>query len=443
MSSPDARTGAATSIPEVLHMLQHEPQAYFEQLEANFEAREPEIQAFLPEEHRFSRLRDEYEALEARYPDPEARPPLFGLPVGVKDIFHTDGFETHAGSKLPPDRLRGQQATSLTQLKDAGALVVGKTVTTEFAYFAPGPTRNPHNLDHTPGGSSSGSAAGVAAGLAPIAFGTQTVGSINRPAAFCGVVGFKPSYGRISVDGVIPLAPSLDHVGTFTTDVGGALVAAPHLLADWKPENLDARLGDLAPGTVTLGVPRGPYMEGASEESIAHFESVRIRLETGGLRVIDVPAMPDHAEIEQRHYLILAAEAAAVHREWFDEFSELYSPKTAELIEQGREISDDRLATAVKGCGKLREQLQALMAEYRIDAWISPAAPGAAPRGIESTGDPAMNLPWTYSGLPTLGLPSGWSGNELPLGIQLTGSWFGDERLLAEAVAVERALTEE
>jgi Asp-tRNA(Asn)/Glu-tRNA(Gln) amidotransferase A subunit family amidase len=443
MNQPDAHSGDVTSIPEVLHLLQQDPQAYFEQLEINFKARESEVLAFLPEDNRFSRLVGEYEALEARYPDPGARPPLFGLPVGVKDIFHADGFETHAGSKLPPDRLAGQQATSVTQLKDAGALVLGKTVTTEFAYFAPGPTRNPHNLDHTPGGSSSGSAAGVSAGLAPIAFGTQTVGSINRPAAFCGVVGFKPSYGRISAAGVIPLAPSLDHVGIFTTDVGGTLAAAPLLLTDWKPENLDERLGDLAPGTVTLGIPRGPYMEGASEEAIAHFESVRLRLEAGGLRVIDVPAMPDHSEISERHYLILAAEAAAVHREWFDELGELYASRTAELIEQGREISDDRLATAIEGRSRLREQLQALMAEYRIDAWISPAAPGPAPKGIESTGDPAMNLPWTHSGLPTIGLPSGWSANDLPLGIQLTGSWYGDERLLAEAVAVHRALMED
>ena len=418
-------------------MLQQDPQTYFEQLEAIFEEREPDIMAFLPEEHRFSRLREEYKELEERYPDHEARPPLFGLPVGVKGILHVDGFETRAGSKIPADRLAGQQATSLTQLKDAGALVLGKTVATEFAYFAPGPTRNPHNLEHTPGGSSSGSAAGVAAGLAPIALGTQTIGSINRPAAFCGVVGIKPSFGRISAAGLVPLAPSLDHVGMFTTDLGGTLIAAPFLLADWKPENLDR---NLAPGTVTLGIPRGPYMQGASDEAIAHFESVMIRLEVGGLRVIDVPAMPDHAEIVQRHYLILAAEAAAVHREWFDEFGMLYAAKTAELIERGREISDDQLAIALEGRGKLREQLQALVAEYRIDAWISPAATGPAPKGLENTGDPAMNLPWTHSGLPTIGMPSGWSANQLPLGIQLTGSWYGDERLLAEAVAVERAL---
>ncbi len=442
MSRSEERTRAANSIPELLNQLRQEPELYFEQLEANFEAREPEIQAFLPEEHRFSRMREEYRALEARYPDPEARPPLFGLPLGVKDIFHADGFETHAGSKLPADRLAGQQATSVTQLKDAGALVLGKTATTEFAYFAPGPTRNPHNLDHTPGGSSSGSAAGVAASLAPIAFGSQTVGSINRPAAYCGVVGFKPSYARISTAGVIPLAPSLDHVGFFTADAGGVLAAAPFLLTDWKLEYLDGRLGDLAPGTITLGIPSGPYMEGASEEAIAHFEGVRVRLERGGLRVIDVPAMPDHVQISERHYLILAAEAAAVHREWFDEFGEFYNPKTAELIEKGRDLEDAQVAIAIEGRGELREQLQALMTEYRIDAWISPAAPGPAPKGIENTGDPAMNLPWTHSGLPTIGLPSGWSANELPLGIQLTGSWYADERLLAEAVAVERALGE-
>ncbi|GMR09193.1 MAG: amidase [Anaerolineae bacterium] len=439
----NASDRAATSIPEALHLLQQEPVAYFEQLEANFEERESQVQAFLPDEQRFARVRADYEALDERYTERQDRPPLFGLPIGVKDIFHADGFETHAGSRLPADRLGGQQAASVTRLKQAGALVLGKTVTTEFAYFAPGPTRNPHNLDHTPGGSSSGSAAGVAAGLVPFAFGTQTVGSINRPAAFCGVVGFKPSYGRISTAGVIPLAPSLDHVGFFTAEVGGALAVAPHLLSDWKPGDLDSRLGDLAPGTIRLGIPRGPYMQGASDEALAHFESVKIRLERGGLRVIDVPTMANCAEISERHYLILAAEAAAVHKDWFDEYGELYNPKTAELIEKGREISGDRLTAALEGRGQLREQLQALTEEYRIDAWISPAAPGPAPEGIESTGDPAMNLPWTYSGLPTIGLPSGWSPDQLPLGIQLTGAWYGDERLLAESVAVERALTED
>ena len=180
-----------------------------------------------------------------------------------------------------------------------------------------------------------------------------------------------------------------------------------------------------------------------SEETLAHFESVKLRLETAGFRVLDVPAMSDYKEIYERHFLILAAEAAAVHREWFGEFSELYREKTAELIEKGRAIKDDQLAPALEGRGQLRKELLVLMEEYGIDAWISPAAPGPAPQGIEATGDPAMNLPWTHCGLPTIGLPSGWSSDRLPLGIQLTGKWYGDERVLAEAVAVERALTED
>ena len=187
---------------------------------ARFEALEPSIQAFLPEDGRFERLRREARALCERHPDPAVRPPLFGCLAGVKDLFHVAGWPTRAGSRLPSDALRGEEADSVSRLKTAGALIVGKTVTTEFAHFAPGPTRNPRNPGHTPGGSSSGSAAAVAAGLCDIALGSQTIGSIVRPAAFCGVVGLKPTYDRISARGVIPLAPSLDHVGCLSPDEG-------------------------------------------------------------------------------------------------------------------------------------------------------------------------------------------------------------------------------
>ena len=157
------------------------------------------------------------------------------MPVGVKDIFHAAGFETRAGSQLPPELLTGPEADAVGRLRAAGCLILGKTVTTEFAYYEPEPTRNPHNLAHTPGGSSSGSAAAVAAGLAPLALGTQTIGSVIRPAAFCGIVGFKPSYGRISPEGLIFFSPSLDHVGLFTQDVAGMSLAAAVLC-----ENLGA-----------------------------------------------------------------------------------------------------------------------------------------------------------------------------------------------------------
>ena len=158
-------------------------------VQARVEAREPSIQALLPEAGRFDRLRREARALADRYRDPSARPPLFGWLFGVKDIFHVDGWPTRAGSRLPESVLVGPEAESVARLKAAGALILGKTVTTEFAYFTPGPTRNPHNLEHTPGGSSSGSAAAVAAGYCPFALGTQTIGSIIRPAAFCGTIG--------------------------------------------------------------------------------------------------------------------------------------------------------------------------------------------------------------------------------------------------------------
>src|SRR5690606_4480690 len=192
---------------------------FIEQVLKRLDDIDPQIQAFLPEEGRRERLLREAEALQARYPQPAERPPLYGVPVGVKDIFRVDGLPTRAGSNLPPELFDGPEAWCVSALKGNGALVLGKTVTTEFAYFEPGPTRNPHHPAHTPGGSSSGSAAAVAAGMCPLGIGSQTIGSVIRPAAFCGIIGYKPSYGRIDPEGVIHCAPSLDHVGLFAQDV--------------------------------------------------------------------------------------------------------------------------------------------------------------------------------------------------------------------------------
>lgn len=408
-------------------------ETYLEQLEAQFAAHEGRVQAFLPETGRFERLRREAAALEARYPDPAARPILYGVPVGVKDIFHADGFLTRAGARLPADLLAGPEAKSVSQLKQAGALVLGKTVTTEFAYFAPGPTRNPHNPDHTPGGSSSGSAAAVAAGLCPLALGTQTIGSIVRPAAFCGVVGFKPSYGRISAEGVIPLSPSADHIGFFTQDVAGAMLVAAVLCQDWR--------GELAPADrPTLGVPEGPYLQKASDEGLAHFRATQKKLSQAGFEVRPVEAMADFEAIAKRHNSLVAAEAAVVHRNWFKDFSGLYHPKTSALIEAGQQVSAEQVEACRAGREQLRQELQALMAHHGIDAWIAPSAVGAAPATLESTGDPIMNLPWTHAGLPALNLPSGWANNGLPLGLQLVAGWQQDEKLLAWAGQIVETL---
>jgi len=401
---------------------------YLAGLEEHFNRREPEVLAFLPEEDRFARLRLEADSLRARYPRPEARPPLYGLPIGVKDIFHVAGFPTRAGSQLPPEILIGPEAASVTALKNAGALIFGKTVTTEFAYFAPGPTRNPHNPAHTPGGSSSGSAGAVAAGLVPFAFGTQTIGSITRPASYCGVVGFKPSYDRISKAGVVPLASSVDHIGFFTPDIASAQVIAGILCQGWR-EISTAR-------KPVLGIPEGPYLRQADAEMLAHFEAVCQRLQLAGYQVKRVPAMPDFDDIYARHNLITAAEAAQTHQMWFAEYSDHYHPKTSDLIRRGQATSPERLAEALQGCEQLRNELTALMDEHSIDLWLSPSAPGAAPRGLDSTGDPVMNLPWTHSGLPTLNIPSGFNEAGLPLGLQVAARWYGDEALLQWALAL-------
>ena len=354
------------------------------------------------------------------------------MPVGIKDIFHVDGFETRAGSRLPPAELAGEEAASVTRLRAAGALIVGKTVSTEFAYFAPGPTRNPRQPEHTPGGSSSGSAAAVAGGMCALALGTQTIGSILRPASFCGIAGFKPSYERVPRDGVVPLAPSLDHIGCFTTDAAGLALAAAVLCRGFRPA--------FGLGRPRLAIPVGPYLERAGPEMRGALESARSALTRAGSTVRELSVMADFPAIEARHRLLVAAEAARVHQPWFDRFRELYAPATVELIERGRAAPAPEAEAARAGRGRLRHEFGEIMDRGEIDLWLAPAAVGAAPRGLDSTGDPVMNLPWTYAGMPAIALPAGEDEAGLPLGLQLVGRFADDERLLAWAQQVEGAL---
>jgi Asp-tRNA(Asn)/Glu-tRNA(Gln) amidotransferase A subunit family amidase len=406
---------------------------FLAQLEARFMQHEPSIEALIPDEKRFERLYDEAAALVLAYPDLIKRPLMFGAPIGVKDIFHVEGFRTQAGSKLPSDLFQGEEARSVYRLLEAGALFFGKTVTTEFAYFSPGPTRNPHNPEHTPGGSSSGSAAAVAAGFCHLALGTQTIGSIIRPASFCGVVGMKPTYDRISREGVIPLSPSLDHVGFFVPDAESAVDAARVLYVDW-----DEPLEPLK--KPRLGIPEGPYAESVSTESRAHFENVYKQIENAGYEILHLQTMPDFAEIRARHDVILAAEAAQVHAGWFGQHGSLYSPKFAELIHRGQQIGATQFQDALAGRDNFRADMRRIFLDHNIDLWISPSTIGPAPRGLESTGDPVMNLPWTQAGLPAINLPAGKSADGLPLGLQVVGNWYKDESLLFWAKDLERVL---
>ncbi len=397
------------------------------------EMKDPLIHAFLPEMDRFKRLNEEAKSLQKKYSKREKRPPLHGQLLGVKDIFHADGFPTQAGSFLPPRELRGKEASSVSKLKAAGMLVAGKTVTTEFAYFAPGPTRNPHNTAHTPGGSSSGSAAAVAAGLVDLALGTQTIGSIIRPASFCGVIGFKPSYGRISTDGVIPLAPSLDHVGLFSHYLQTISLSLKTLIANWRTSSPEKEKPSLA-------IPIGEYFDQTDREMRLHFDDTAERLKTAGYQVKEINPFKDFSSIVERHNLILAAEAALVHAGWYESYHFLYHPKTAALIETGQKIKDNDLQKALLDMQQFKLDLSTLMDIHGIDVWISPAAKGAAPCGLASTGDPVMNLPWTQAGFPTLGLPSGMDAEGLPLGLQITADFNRDEDLLTWGADIEKAL---
>ncbi len=389
------------------------------------DANEPQIQALVTETNRRERLMNDAEALASRYPDPQSRPPLYGVPIGVKDIFRVDGFPTHAGSALPPELFEGREAACVTLLKQAGALIAGKTVTTEFAYFEPGPTHNPYNLEHTPGGSSSGSAAGVACGFFPLAFGTQTIGSVIRPAAFCGVVGFKPSFDRIPTEGLIYFSRSADHVGIFTQDVAGTELAASLLIDDWQAVSVS--------GKPVLGVPEGEYLAQTTKDGLEAFEKELLALNNAGYEVKRIPIFDKIDELNERHRRMTAAEAAQEHAEWFAAYHELYRPRTAEVVLKGQQISSQELESARKARFELRDDIAKQQEAAGIDLWISPAATGEAPKGLHATGDPDMNLPWTNAGLPAITVPAGLSKNNLPLGLQCIAGFRQDERLIAWA----------
>lgn len=409
---------------------------YINEICDRIDAVEPLISALLPEPERRSRLIADAIALQERFPDPANRPPLYGVLVGVKDMFRVDGFPTRAGSRLPPELFAGPEADCVGALREAGALILGKAVSTEFAFFEPGPTRNPYNPAHTPGGSSSGSAAALAAGFCPLALGTQTIGSTIRPAAFCGIVGFKPSYGRISTAGLIKCAASVDTVGFFTQDVAGIAIVAPLLCHDWQAITDSQPLPE-----PVLGVPDGPYLAQASAEGLAAFEKQLALLTNAGYRVCHVSAMRDIAEINARHMRMVSAEMAQVHANWFAQHAPLYGPRTAEAIREGQQVSAEELTEYRTGCILLRQELEQLMQQNSIDLWVCPSAPGPAPEGVKTTGNSIMNLPWTHAGLPAISLPAGRAENGLPLGLQCIGAYMADEHVVFWAERLAHAIS--
>jgi Asp-tRNA(Asn)/Glu-tRNA(Gln) amidotransferase A subunit family amidase len=395
------------------------------------ERADPGIRAFVPEPGRRARLLAAAADLQARSAGAARQPALYGLVAGIKDVIRVDGLPTRAGSGVPAEVLGGPQAAVVSRLVADGALVAGKTVTAEFAVIAPGPTRNPRAPGHTPGGSSSGSAAAVAAGMVPLALGTQTIASVIRPAAYCGVAGFRPTYGRVPADGVIAYAPSLDTVGWFAPAVAGLARAAAVLCADWRP-----RAAGRAP---VLAIPAGPYLEAASATALEQFAAHVTRLRAAGIAVRDEQAPGDFGEIMRALYVITRYELARGHARWYASHPDGYRPPTVAMIEAGQAIGAGEYAAAVRFQASFAARVAAEMAAHGIDAWITPAATGPAPAGLASPGDPVMSVPWSLAGLPAVSVPAGRAG-ALPLGLQCAGRPHADEQLLADAELVEQAL---
>jgi aspartyl-tRNA(Asn)/glutamyl-tRNA(Gln) amidotransferase subunit A len=376
----------------------------------------------------------------------KVRGPLHGIPVGVKDIYHAIGMRTTAGSRILADYVPGYDATAVRRLKEAGAIILGKTETTEFACFDPAPTRNPWNTNHTPGGSSSGSAAAVSIGMCPAALGTQTGGSIIRPASYCGIVGVKPSYGRISRYGVIPVSWSLDHVGFMTRSVEDAAVLL-EVLAGYDPRDGSSStrpvpcygkaLGSIDPPR--LGVVKGFFQENASDEVKGAMDDAINRLRSAGAEVEDANMPESFSGVHSAHRLMMIAEAAAYHEDTFRYRAMDYRPNLRGMIGSGLLVP----ASSYIKAQRIRSQFSREVAETLEgdDCLLMPSTPMPAPLGLISTGDPAFNSPWSFSGLPAITLPSSTSKDGLPMGIQLVGHPFDEERLLRVAEWCEKALS--
>ena len=357
--------------------------------------------------------------------------PLRGVPLGVKDIIDTIEYPTTYGSPIYAGHRPAWDAACVARARAAGALVLGKTVTTEFATYFPGKTANPHDPTATPGGSSSGSAAAVADGMVPLAYGTQTAGSVIRPAAYCGVVGFKPSFGRISRAGVKSLSESLDTIGIFARDVADAALFAGVLAG--RDEAMAAQ--DALP---RIGVCRTSAAEQAEDAALATLEAAASTLSQRGAQVADhdLPAAFEGLFVAQSE--IMAVEAGhALHYEFSNHADRLSAP-LQQLLAAGRAVGPARHDAHVALAGQCRAQFHAVFAD--VDVLMTLSAPGEAPAGLAATGNPVCNRIWTLLGAPCIHLPCATGPRGLPLGVQLVGRPGDDARLLAAAEAVFRVL---
>jgi Asp-tRNA(Asn)/Glu-tRNA(Gln) amidotransferase A subunit family amidase len=367
---------------------------------------------------RIAELDPEVRAWAAVDPQPAlADGPLTGIPFGVKDIFDTCGLPTELGSPLYQGRRCECDAQIVSHLRLSGGVLLGKTQTTPFASFDPAPTRNPRLPGHTPGGSSAGSAAAVAAGMVPFAIGSQTLGSVLRPASFCGICGFKPSFGLLSFEGAMAFAPSLDTVGFFTQTAADMKELCGRAFGG----RFDADLHRAA----ALRVPAAESMSGTIE-----------RLRAAGVTIDEIDPPDGWEQLHAAARVINRYEGARTQRARYDEFDERLGAKLAALIRDGLGVAEEEYDAALAHVEQMRAEISALYWEYPV--LLTPAAAGPAPEGFAATGDPSPNAPWTALGVPAITVPLPVEG--APLGLQMTAAWGRDDALVAVAAHLEAML---
>jgi aspartyl-tRNA(Asn)/glutamyl-tRNA(Gln) amidotransferase subunit A len=372
--------------------------------------------------------------------DGRYRGPLHGIPFAIKDIIDVFDWPTAAGSKLWANSIAREDATLVSLLRKAGAVFLGKAVTTQYASFDPSPTRNPWNLERTPGGSSSGPAAALACGMCLGAIGTQTGGSITRPAAYCGVAGCKPSWSLVSDKGVVPLAPSMDHPGPMARYVLDLAIILETLCSadSTAPQSwLDFVTALERPQPPRLGRLRGLFEDLATQPVRAMMDQVEKTFRAHGATVENLVPPAEFCDVLANHRIMMAVEAAAYHGERLRRHPEDYMPKITGLLNEGLACPAPEYAR----CKKHQQQLHNAHWFNGVDVLLTPATTDPAPDRV-TTGDPAFNSPWSYTGHPTVSIPAAWSPDGLPLSIQLVGHMYQERTVLAAAAWCEKVLAQ-
>jgi Asp-tRNA(Asn)/Glu-tRNA(Gln) amidotransferase A subunit family amidase len=403
---------------------------------------EPKVHAWVVLDR--DRALEQSRALDDELKNGKDRGQLHGIPIGIKDLIDVAGLPTACGSKRWVNNVADSDAGVVANLREAGAVMMGKTVTTPYAWIDPPVTRNPWNLERTPGGSSSGSAAAVACGMCLGAIGTQTGGSITRPASFCGVAGMKPTKSFFDFQGVRPFARSLDHVGPIARSVDDLRILARAIDGARSPLEIGgeedlSEFVDEHRKPPRLGRPRG-YFDGRSDPAMrSEFEdSVRVLAEHGA-EIIELDDPLDFEQVVQDHRRVMAAEAAVVHSDWLDEFPGDYPPRIRDLILEGRSLKAQVYLEARARIPTTMQKYAEAISRRNVLALITPATLGTAP-DLSTTGDPAFNSPWSYIYAPTVSLPTGLASDGMPLAIQLIGWFQRDWELLDTAEWCEQAI---